>query len=122
MNKEKIIYPELSYKLVGLFYKIHNDLGRYSREKQYSNAIEKIFRISNINYEREKRIDNFGNIVDFVIEDKILIEVKAKPFITREDYYQVKRYLISSKLKLGLLVNFRNRYLKPNRVLNINNS
>ena len=60
------------------------------------------------------------NIVDFLIEDKILLELKAKRIISKEDYYQVRRYLESLNLKLGLLVNFRDRYLKPKRILNSN--
>lgn len=122
-KKIKIIYPELSYKLTGIFYKVHNEMGRYSREKQYSDAIEKLLKDNNIKYEREKRIiinkEFSGNIVDFCIEDKILVDVKAKRFITREDYYQMKRYLISCGLDLGLIVNFQNKYLKPTRVLNL---
>jgi len=123
MSKAKIIYPELSYKLTGIFYKIHNELGRYCREKQYSDAVEKTLKEEKISYEKEKRIlvnNNFsGNVADFIIENKILVEIKAKRFVTKEDYYQVKRYLKSRDLKLGLIVNFRNQYLKPTRILNL---
>ena len=47
-----------------------------------------------------------------------LIDFKCKPFITREDYYQMRRYLETIRRELGLIVNFRNKYLKPKRVLN----
>ena len=60
-----------------------------------------------------------GNIVDFIIDGKILIDLKAKRFITKEDYYQMLRYLKSSGLKLGLVVNFRGTYLKPKRIINL---
>src|SRR3989344_879046 len=59
-----------------------------------------------------------SNFVDFIIEDKIVLELKAKPFTDKEDYYQLRRYLHNAKVKLGLLVNFRDRYLKPKRILN----
>lgn len=58
------------------------------------------------------------NIVDFIIDDKIVVELKAKRVVTREDYYQMKRYLVACKKKLGILVNFRQQYLSPKRVLN----
>ena len=42
------------------------------------------------------------------------------PFITKEDYFQMQRYLHSAKMKLGLIVNFHSYYLYPKRILNSN--
>lgn len=121
----QLIYPKLSYKLTGLFYKIHNELGRFRNEKQYCEAFEKLLLINIISHQREK---NFavkfynkkigGNIPDFVIDNKIIVDFKAKKFITKEDYNQMQRYLQTLKLPLGLIVNFRNTYLKPKRIIN----
>ena len=122
----KIIYKELSYRLNGLLFGLHNLLGRYCREKQYEDALEKILKENNINYVREKSlpidmVDNqHTNKADFVIEDKIIFELKSKPLITREDYSQMQRYLQASGYKLGLLVNFRSKYLKPIRIIRFN--
>ena len=71
-----------------------------------------------ISYIREFDIGN-GNIVDFVVEDKVILEAKAKRLVEREDFYQLQRYLQFSGKRLGLLVNFRNRYLKPTRIIRI---
>jgi len=127
-NKKKIeiIYPELSYLLTGIFYDIHNQLGRFCRERQYADEFEKILREKQISFEREYCLENLGskikgNIVDFLIDNKILVDFKAKIFLNKEDYYQMQRYLESSNLKLGLLVNFRNNYLKPKRIINFKN-
>ena len=46
-----------------------------------------------IPYEREFRIKETGNIVDFLVDNKIILEVKTRPLMVKEDYYQVKRYL-----------------------------
>lgn len=81
--------------------------------------------ISRIKYKREIKIsfkleqgsEIHGNILDFLVENKIIIECKAKKFITKQNYYQIQRYLQSTNLELGLLVNFHERYLKPKRVL-----
>lgn len=76
-------------------------------------------------YEREKKlpfpqIDNeFTNIVDFAINSQILIDFKAKPVVKQIDYDQMLRYLDASKYKLGIIVNFRTKYLRPIRVIRV---
>jgi GxxExxY protein len=124
-NKSKIIYPELCYKLYGLFYKVHNDLGRYYKEKQYADALEELLKENNIKYNREFELTfNFHNKeikrnrVDFLIDNRLLIDTKAKRIIDKSDYFQAKRYLVASDLKLLLIVNFREKYIKPKRILN----
>jgi GxxExxY protein len=116
----KIIYPKLSYQICGICFSTHNQLGRYCREKQYGDVLEKGLRKASLAYQRELAVGNSGNTVDFLIEDKIVLELKAKRLITKEDYYQLQRYLQELNIKLGLLVNFRSQYLKPSRVIKIN--
>ncbi len=119
-----LLYPEISYSLTGIFFRIHKKLGRFCTERQYCDEIEKALQANNYFYKREKEISQFqkiapkGNRVDFVIENKIIIEVKAKNFVTKEDYIQTIRYLESANLGLAMIVNFRNSYLKPKRVIN----
>lgn len=115
----KLIYPELSYLITGICFSVHNQLGRFAREKQYSDLIEDKLKELKIPYEREFQIKKTGNIVDFWVDSKIILEIKAKRFILKEDYYQLQRYLQMLNKKLGLLVNFRNRYLKPIRIIRI---
>ncbi len=74
-------------------------------------------------FEREKNLPiekvklSATNKADFIIDSKIVLEIKSKPIIERQDYEQIQRYLQAGNFKLGLLVNFRNRYLKPIRVI-----
>jgi len=124
INKN-ILYPELSYKICGICFYIHNKLGRYRNEKQYADAFDNLLKENNITYEREKALPSSfpgekerRNIPDFVIDNKVIVDLKAKPFITKEDYFQMRRYLISYDKELGLIINFRQKYLYPKRVLN----
>lgn len=124
-DSEKVVYPELSYKICGLCFSVHNKLGRYRNEKQYADALENLLKENGILYKREISLPlSFDgekprrNIVDFIVEDKIILELKAREAVLKEDYIQTMRYLISSNKKLGLVLNFRQKYLRPKRVLN----
>ena len=61
----KVLYPELSYKIVGILFEAHKELGHYAREKQYGDFIEKRFKEISLPYKRELLISNTGNILDF---------------------------------------------------------
>jgi 1-deoxy-D-xylulose-5-phosphate reductoisomerase len=116
-----IIHKELSYKINGILFKVHDELGRYAKEKQYGDLFAMHLEKEKINFTREKNISRTSvdnNRADFIIENSIVVEFKAKSFITKEDYYQVKRYLEIINLKLGIIANFRQKFLKPKRVLN----
>ncbi len=119
-TNSKIIYPELSYIVVGICFAVHNELERFSREKQYSDLIEKKLKEVKIPHKRELRIGNSGNVVDFLVDNKIILEIKAKRIIIKEDYYQLQRYLQELNIRLGIIVNFREKYLKPKRIVKIN--
>ena len=123
--KKNILHPELSYKICGFLFSIHNKLGRYRNEKQYGDALENLLKENKVNFLREKSLpvsfigeEERRNIPDFIIEDKIIIDLKAKRLTTKEDYFQMKRYLASYNKELGLLVNFRQKYIYPKRVVN----
>lgn len=123
--RKQIIYPNLSYKITGILFKVRKELGQFKNEKQYCDAIEREMKKSGMSYEREKTLPpsfeneiKGRNKVDFLIEDKIVLEIKAKPFVTKDHYYQVRRYLDALGKKLGLVVNMRRYSTNPKRILN----
>ena len=124
-RKNKVLYQELSYLICGLCFKVHNELGRFLNEKQYTDALESLLKKNKLIYKREHALlpsfegeKGRRNVPDFIIDDKIVIDLKAKRMISKEDYYQMLRYLSSAQKRLGIIVNFRQRYLQPKRVIN----
>ncbi len=117
LSTNKVIFPELSYLITGICFEVHNEIGRFAKERQYSNLFEELLKERELIYRREQFAGGAGR-VDYVIDNKILIELKAKTVVLKNDYYQTQRYLRALNLKLALLVNFRNRFLKPIRVIN----
>ncbi len=122
---DKVIHKQLSYRLCGICFTVHNELGRFRSEKSYGDLLEKLFKDSALKYRREYPLPpSFAgekarrNIVDFLVDEKIILELKSKPIITKEDYFQMKRYLQATNMKLGIIVNFRQKYLYPKRILN----
>ena len=89
--------------------------------------IEQKLKARGLSYEREKILPRSfigeakgRNMVDFLVEDKVVLEVKAVRFVGKDDYYQVRRYLDALGKKLALIVNFRDKIIKIKRVLNSN--
>jgi len=124
---EKILYKDLSFQIYGLLFKTHNELGRFRNEKQYGDKLEQLFKDKKINYLRELNLppsfigeQKNRNRIDFIVDDKIIIECKTKTMLTKDDYFQTLRYLTTFNKRLGILVNFRQIYLKPKRIVNPN--
>jgi len=120
-----LIYPEESYLLNGIFFDVQNDLGKNLQEKHYQRALKAKFIENKIPFKQEVLIElRYKDIevgkfyADFVVYDRIVIEIKTTPIITPDHIKQILNYLESGNYRLGLIVNFRNRPLKVRRVLN----
>ena len=104
---------------------VHRILGKGLLEIVYKDAIEYEFKKIEIPYEREKKYEvEYKGIIlphyffaDFVVFDKIILEVKAKKGIVDEHYNWVINYLGISKCTLGLIVNFGENSLITKRVI-----
>ena len=120
----KILHKELSYKLSGILFNVHNKLERFCKHNQYCGAFEKLLNENRVKYKREIEVPIYfndtkltGNILDFLVEDLIILDVKCKKSITTKDYVQMKRYLRATGKELGIIVNFSEEKLKPKRIL-----
>jgi GxxExxY protein len=109
-----LIYQEESKVILGLAMQLHREMGCGFKEKVYQDAFEVLLKENKINYEREKPISlvyhgiklEHDFFYDFLIEDKIGVEIKAVSEIVGEFEAQIINYLHVSNHKLGLLLNF----------------
>ena len=121
----EILYKDESYKIIGLCMEVYNILGKGFSEIVYKDALEYEFKINNIPYLREKEyIISYKEIIlphkydaDFVVFDKIILEVKAVEAITQGHLKQSLNYLAASKMRLSLVVNFGEDKLNHKRVI-----
>ena len=119
IQNQKLIHSELSYVLNGIAIEVRKELGRFAREKQYADLFEKKLIEKDIPHKRELTIGDSGNRLDFNINDCIIVDAKAKPFVLKEDYRQMQNYLHVTGLELGIIYNFREQYVKPHRILRV---
>ena len=121
----EIIYKEESYKIIGICFDVHNNLGPGFLEIVYKDALEYEFQKAGIPYEREKEYEvNYKDIIlphqfyaDFVVYEKIILEVKGVNAIAEEFVAQAINYLKVSGNKLALLVNFGELKLNYKRLV-----
>jgi GxxExxY protein len=126
MIKEEYKYSELTSRIIKCAFAVHNYLGNGFQEVIYQRALAFEFTKEGLNFEREFEMDIYyknidkpiGNRrVDFLVEDKVPVEIKA--IILLEDVHlaQAINYLEAFKLEVGLLINFGSKKLQFKRVM-----
>ena len=121
----EIIYKDESYKIIGICFEVHNNLGLGFLEVVYKDALEYEFKKACIPYEREKEYEvNYKDIIirhkfyaDFVVYDSIILEVKSVQGIVDEFIALAINYLKVSGNKLALIVNFGELKLNSKRIV-----
>ena len=124
--QDKVIYPDLSYRIVGIVFSVFNDLGYGYQEKYYQRALSVRLREQNIVFKEQvycplmyqgKKIGSY--FFDFLIEDKIVLELKRADYFSKSAIDQVYAYLKARQLQLGIIVIFTSKGVKFKRVLNV---
>ena len=122
----KLIYKDESYETVGICMEVHNNLGPGLLEIVYKDAIEYELDSNFIFYEREKEYSipykdtvlKHKFYADFVVFDKIILEVKSKESIANEDIARTINYLKISGCRLALIIIFSKSKLEVKRIAN----
>jgi len=120
-----LIYKEESFQIVGILFEVHNNLGGGFSEIVYKDALEYELRNLKIPFEREKEyVVHYKNTVlnhkfyaDFVLFDKIILELKSCEKLDSKHTAQCINYLKISTNKLAILANFNNKSLEYKRIV-----
>lgn len=124
MTKEKYKYSELTGKIIGCAMEVHKYLGNGFQEVIYQRALEIEMRTQGLTFAREfempihyKDIPIGMRRVDFFVEDKIMVELKAVIHLEDVHLAQAINYLEAYNMEIGLLINFGSRSLEFKRVM-----
>jgi GxxExxY protein len=114
---------EQTATVIGIAYEVMNDVGCGYREKAYERAMIREFQLRTIPYDQQRQFPLFYKdtqidvlIPDLIVFDEIIVDAKTIKTITDRELAQMLSYLKSTKLPLGLIVNFGNPKVEVRRV------
>ena len=122
----KLLHGNLTEKIIGYCYDIHNQYSSGQKESVYQKALAEKFKIGEVPFKKEvdiaiksedtgKRLGNHR--LDFVVNDKVVVETKAIKFTPIKLEQQLYSYLRNSPYKVGLMVNFGSSKLYVRRII-----
>jgi len=109
----ELVHKELTDRIISCYYTVYNELGYGFLEKVYENAMMIELKKSSLIVENQAKIETYYRdklvgvyYADIIVENKVIIELKAHESLRKEDYSQLMHYLKASSIKVGLLLNF----------------
>jgi GxxExxY protein len=115
-TRQPLLYGDLTQKVIGAAFDVHNSLGKGLNEKVYENALSVRLRDLGLSVEQQKVLpvyfDNHKvgeQIVDLVVDERVIVETKAVDRLLKNHEAQLLGYLKNTQFQLGLLINFGTR-------------
>ena len=124
-KRSDLVYPELSYRIVGILFEVHNQIGSGHHEKVYQRALSVGFQKHGLVFKEQvytplmfenKNVGSY--FLDFLVDGKVVLEIKKGDRFSRSNIEQVMTYLKTYNLKLGILANFGHHELNYKRIVN----
>jgi len=119
----KAPHEDITYRIIGAAMAVHRRLGPGHKEVMYQRALEAEFEKVGLAFEAQKNLEVYDGerligyyIPDFIVEDKVIVEIKAFATLHVKYLGQVITYLNHTGLQIGLLINFGERSLRYRRV------
>jgi len=123
-KKVKTLYDDITYKTIGAAMAVHQELGPGFPEEFYQKALALELANRGLSFEQEKPIEVFYQgaaiglfYLDFLIEDAVIVELKALDHLTTLHQQQVISYLVAAGREVALLINFGGPSLEYKRLL-----
>ena len=126
LKRNDLIYPDLCYQIVGIIFEIYKQLGGGYQKKYYQKIVAAELRNCELVYKEQvlvpliykgNRIGNY--FLDFIIDNKIVLELKKGEKFSQKNIEQVYAYLKAADLKLGIIANFTKKGVIFKRIVNL---
>ena len=122
----KVVHPELSYRIIGTAFKVFNNIGYGFGERHYQRAFANALAAVAIPFTKEQLVTTryegqpLGRyFLDFVVDDKIVVELKVRPRLGYTHVKQTMSYLKSTGYQLAILIYFTRQGVKYRRIVNL---
>jgi len=122
-GKVKAPHESMTYRIIGAAMAVHRRLGPGHKEDVYQRALEAELEKTGLSFEAQKNLEVYDEerligyyIPDFIVEGKVIVEIKAFATLHAKYLGQVITYLNHTGLSVGLLINFGERSLRTRRV------
>lgn len=126
VRRDDLIYPALSYKIVGLLFEVGKEVGFGHKEHFYQKALSRALSDAGIPFEEQLpvRVSYKGKPVgiyyfDFFVDGKVVLEIKSRNYFSKKDIEQVFQYLKAKNLKLGIIAHFTKDGVRFKRIVNL---
>lgn len=125
LKRKDLLYPDISYRIIGCAFDVYNNLGGGHHERFYQRALSKAFQENGLEHKEQvyfplRYHDKIvgRQFLDFIVEGKIVVEIKKGGRYSKRHIDQVLEYLKLSKIKLAILINFDNQAVSFKRIVN----
>lgn len=126
LKRKDLIYPDLAYRIMGVLFRVWTSIGSNHKESFYQKAVAVDLAESGLSFEEQLPVKlNYKNkpigiyYFDFLIDNKIVLEIKVRDYFSKKDISQLCSYLKAKNLKLGIIAHFTKSGVRFKRVVNV---
>src|ERR1017187_5298961 len=123
-GESKLLLKAGTEKIIGFAFEVLNEVGHGLNEKIYENSLTVLFKLNNIVFDQQRRFSVFFRgvevgefIPDFIAFGSVIVDTKVIDHITDYERGQMMNYLRITKLRVGLILNFKHPRLDWERVV-----